>query len=177
MRMRRPKVLLEIDGDPMVRRVVMNVIAIGARPVIVVAGPEVDGIRSALASLEAAIVENRDWQEGLGSSIRRGIESLADGAVDGALVLLADQPFVTQDHLRGLVAAFEGGEDPVATRYGDSRGVPALFGSKWFTDLRALTGDRGAKTILDRSGATAVGDGAPPVDIDTEEDYERASRR
>ncbi|HEU5161627.1 MAG TPA: nucleotidyltransferase family protein [Thermoanaerobaculia bacterium] len=175
-RIGRPKVLLQIGGEPLIRRVVQTAAASGLAPIIVVAGSDLAGVTAALLGLDAKIVENAAWRDGLSSSIRAGIEALP-GSVHAAVVLLADQPFVTSEHLRDLVQAYAAGSDPVATRYGQGRGVPALFGSKWFGELRSIEGDRGAKEILDRSGAAMVGDGAPPIDIDTDEDYERALRR
>lgn len=175
-RIGRPKVLLELGGEPLVRRIVQTAAAADLAPIIVVAGDDLASVTAALAGLDARTVENAAWRSGLSSSIRAGIDALPPW-VRAAVLLLADQPFVTSEHLRDLVRAYGTGSDPVATRYGEGRGVPALFGSQWFGDLRSIEGDRGAKGILDRSGAAMVGDGAPPVDIDTDEDYERALRR
>lgn len=174
-RMGRAKALLEFQGEPLVARVARAAADAGLEPVIVVAGAERAAIAEAVTTTGALVVENRGWTEGLASSIRRGIETLTRDC-DAAVLLLADQPLVTCEHLRELTAAYAAGNDPVATRYGDRRGVPALFGSRWFPELASLAGDRGARDILEREQAYAIGEGAP-FDVDTPEDYERLLRR
>ncbi len=175
-RMGRPKALLDIEGEPFIARVVRAATEAGLAPIIVVAGAEIDRLRSALGESRARIVGNRSWTEGIASSIRCGIETLSSGC-DAAVLLLGDQPLVTPEHIRDLTAAFGRGDDPVATRYGEGRGVPALFGSRWFDELRSLSGDRGARDLLERERCAVVGDGSPPLDVDTPEDYERLRRR
>ncbi|HEY0593689.1 MAG TPA: nucleotidyltransferase family protein [Thermoanaerobaculia bacterium] len=173
-RMRRPKALLQLDGESFVLRVARVAGEAGFSPVVVVAGEEIGAIREAVAPVRA--VENVEWREGLASSIRAGIASVA-AECDAALLLLADQPLVSAAHLRELARAFADGSDPVATAYGRRRGVPAIFGSRWFDELRALTGDRGARDLLEREAARTFGDGDPPFDVDTPEDYERLRKR
>ena len=175
-RMGQPKVLLDIDGEPLIARVVRVATEAGLAPIVVVAGAEIDRLRSVLGASRARVVENRSWAEGLASSICCGIETLSSEC-DAAVLLLGDQPLVTPDHIRDLTAAFGRGHDPVATRYGEGRGVPVLFGSRWFAELRSLSGDRGARDLLEREQCAVVGDGSPPLDIDTPADYERLRRR
>ena len=85
---------------------------------------------------------NRDWQQGIASSIRAAVTRLP-GACDGVLILLADQPLVGSHSLNRLAAAWR--RQPrsiVASRYGAVTGVPAIFPRWCFSDLGALRGDR-----------------------------------
>lgn len=132
---------------------------------------------------ELRIVKNPDWPSGLGSSISAAIAQLP-AKTDAALVLLADQPLVTESHLKALVDCWaEAGQSnrpwSVATRYSSSPnrpslGVPALFDRTAFVELAVLTGDRGARSLLNSSGhqIQSVEPDFALVDIDTPEQLE-----
>jgi CTP:molybdopterin cytidylyltransferase MocA len=140
-RLGRPKQLLVVDGEPLVRRAarVARIVA----PTVVVIPPDAPAIREALEGLDVAIVENPAAAEGIASSIRRGI-----GATRGDVLLcVCDQPRITSAHLQTLVdtrAAI------AATGYGGGAGVPALFTARFRDELLALKGDTGAKKVIER---------------------------
>jgi len=143
------KLLVEIDGAPMVRHVVETALAAPLEPVVVVLGHEADAVRRALTGLPVAFVENPDYRDGMSTSIARGIDAVS-GACDGAMILLGDMPWISERDLTGLTDAFAPDEGrgicaPVADR---KRGNPILWAARYFPELRALSGDVGARHIL-----------------------------
>jgi molybdenum cofactor cytidylyltransferase len=96
---------------------------------------------------------NPEWESGIGSSIRAGIQAVveANDKVTALVLMLCDQPFVTSDVLRGLITAHrETGREIVASSYGVTIGVPALFGKPLFAELVRLESGAGAKRIIRR---------------------------
>lgn len=110
------------------------------------------------------IVTNPEPGQGLSSSLAIGASLAAALGVDALLVCLADMPFVTRSHLSLLIGA--AGVEPVATACAGLRTPPAIFPSSMFADLMALTGDRGAKPLLE-GAMTVEADAALVRDIDT----------
>lgn len=117
-------------------------------------------------------VLNPDWKSGLSSSLQAGLAQV-DGSVSRMLVMLADQPWVDQNHLRQLLDGNP--ELTSATLYPHGPGVPAVFPSSWFEDLRQIDGDKGAKKLLmdRREELRLVHPHILPFDVDTPDDYER----
>ena len=120
---------------------------------------------------DAKIVRNHDWQQGLGVSIAAGIDNI-DPQSDGLLILLADQVALTTDELNLLLDAFDG-SNTVAAQYAGRRGVPAIFPPSLYAELKALSGDSGAKALLQRSdiNITEIDLPSGAMDIDTPEDW------
>jgi molybdenum cofactor cytidylyltransferase len=143
------KLTIDIDGKPMVRRVVEAVTASSAKPVIVVTGHQREHVEAALAGLSAETVFNPDYADGLSTSLKRGLTSLA-AKVDGAIICLGDMPLVSAYDLDRLVAAFnpvEGRAIVVPTRHG-KRGNPVVIGKAYFTELAEIGGDIGAREVI-----------------------------
>lgn len=120
---------------------------------------------------DAKIIRNHDWQQGLGVSIAAGIDNI-DPQSDGLLILLADQVALTTDELNLLLDAFDG-SNTVAAQYAGRRGVPAIFPPSLYAELKALSGDSGAKALLQRSdiNITEIDLPSGAMDIDTPEDW------
>lgn len=135
------------------------------------AAPDVIVVVNAPASrADARFVVNEDAAEGIGSSIRAGVAAAGDAT--RILVTLCDQPFVTPEHLRSLLAI----DAPiVATGYRGIAGVPACFQSSLFGELLALRGDRGARVVIEahRDETIVVPFEDAAIDIDTDQDAER----
>jgi molybdenum cofactor cytidylyltransferase len=171
-RLGRPKQLVELGGEALVRRAACAVRAAGCTPVLVVTGAGAAEVEAALAGLDVAALRNEGWSEGVASSIRTGVEAAARATplCDGALLALVDQPAVDAALLGELLARFEatGGGCAVACAYGGGLGVPAVFPRALFAELAALRGDRGAKTLLEarRSSVIAVPFAAAERDVD-----------
>jgi molybdenum cofactor cytidylyltransferase len=168
------KLLTEIDGRKMVERAVDAALASQARPVVVVTGHDAARVRDTLATRDVAVVENAEFAEGLSASLRAGLSALP-GDVDGAVFVLADMPRVTAAHIDRLVAAFspvEGRAICVPTHRA-KRGNPVLWAARFFPEMRALTGDAGARVLLgehaDQVCEVEMADDGVLVDIDTPE--------
>ena len=145
------KLLAEVDGVPMVRRVAETVRAAALDPVIVVLGHEADAVRAALDGVPVRLVENPAYMEGMGTSVARGIEAIGD-PVEGAMVVLGDMPWIDARDLDALLDAFAADEGrgicaPVVDR---KRGNPVLWAARYFPELRLLDGDVGARHLLAR---------------------------
>ena len=130
-RMSIPKQLLQFRGQAFLRRAASVALEAGCRPVVVVTGANVAACRESLRGLDVLEAENQQWEFGISSSVRVGIEALVtpNPRIAAVVLMLCDQPFVTRDVIVGLVRAhYETGCSIVASRYGGSYGVPALFG-------------------------------------------------
>ncbi len=170
-----PKQLVRIHGRPLLHRAVANAVEIAGHAVIVVLGAHAAELTSLLRHTPASVVVNREWIEGIASSIRVAVAKLP-ASCDGALITLADQAAVTVEDLKRLATAWR--REPrqiVAARYESRLGVPAIFPRADFPALAGLRGDRGARDILRRSRDRVIGvDLANAgVDIDTPEDLLR----
>jgi molybdenum cofactor cytidylyltransferase len=173
-RMGRPKMLLPVgDRTLLAAAVAPHLEAVNGR-VVVVLGKDARRIR-AEAGLPAHprlhVVVNRRWRDGMSSSLRRGLEVCGDA--DAVLIALGDQPGVTVDRVRRILAAWQPGVALVVPVVSASWAAhPILFGRCLWDDLRGLRGDVGAREIVrrnwDRAVRVAV---APLADVDVEEDY------
>jgi molybdenum cofactor cytidylyltransferase len=174
-RLGRPKQLLDIAGEPLVRRIARIALQSQLDSVTVVVGNAAEKIVPRLGDLNVAIVLNQDFEVGQASSITAGIESLPHDA-DAVLFLLGDQPTVAPEVIDAVIDAFlRSKADVVQARYGDSiPGHPVLFSRALVPELMQLTGDEGGRSILLRHDVRYVDyvHEAPP-DIDTEEDYQQ----
>jgi len=170
-----PKQLHRVGGVSLVRRAAETARSAGCRPLVVVLGAAAEAIAPELDSGACAIVVHDGWSEGMGASIRAGMARLREEAPDcpAALLLLADQPAVSEPLLRTLVERFRLGPEPAAAcRYGGVLGPPAVFSASLFGELASLRGDEGARSLL-RSGRIAVAEIDFPegaFDLDTNPD-------
>jgi molybdenum cofactor cytidylyltransferase len=177
-RMGSPKQTLQYRGESLLRRAALAALGAGCRPVIVVTGANAELSRRELDGLDVREVLNPLWETGMASSVRAGVEGLLseDADVDAAVLLLCDQPHVTVDIISGLVAAHcATGRGVVASTYGGSFGVPALFGRALFDELAQLEGVAGAKQVIKRYASEAHFLPFPcgEVDVDTPDDFSR----
>lgn len=180
-RMGSPKQLLPFGGRPLLVRAVEAALASPAWPVVVVLGAQAEKIRPVLARLPVLITENPAWAEGMAASIRAGVTTLRQfsRALDGALIALCDQPAFSADTIAQLVAAQQAtGRSIVAARYGGRQGAPALFLREHFPTLVALTGEEGARALLNDTPdlVAAVDLPALALDLDTPEDFAAAAK-
>lgn len=178
-RMGKLKQLLTYRKGTLVQNAVDQARQADFSPLIVVIGAEAERMRARLAALPIEIAENAKWQAGMGSSIKCGMEALKSVAPDTAavLILLADQPLITADHLRDMRTLLSPDCAAVAAEYSGDVGVPAIFQRKTFASLLALSPEAGAKQVLHRLGDAVRRFPLPEAsaDIDTPEDYARLS--
>ena len=175
-RMGQAKLLMPVGGRAIIRYVVESVLAGGVDSVWVVTGPDVEPIEAALAGFEVQIVVNPAPEEGQAGSVRTGIAALPP-SVDAVLVALGDQPSLAPSIIPALLAARRASPKLiVAPRYRDGQGNPVLFKREIFPELLRLTGDQGARPIIQKEPARVEWvelDLPMPPDVDTPDDYER----
>ena len=172
-RLGQPKQLAEVGGERLLDRAVRTAFAAGCEPVLVVLGASAETIASACDLRQAWVVVNSGWKEGMGSSVRAGVE-LLEGMpqVSGAVVMTCDMPEVPAAHLRGL---WRDTATVTASQYGGRRGVPAYFPRVAFATLRTLQGDAGARELLQHAQTVELG--GAEIDVDTPEDLDRVRGR
>ena len=180
-RMGTPKQLLELDGQPLLVRAVEAALGSPAWPVVVVLGANAEKIRPLLARWPVLITENPAWSEGMAASIRAGVTTLQQFSrhLDAAIIALCDQPAFSTDIIAQLVAAqHRTRRSIVAAHYSGRHGAPALFHREHFPTLTHLTGEEGARALLngDPSAVASVDLPALAVDLDTPEDFAAAAR-
>jgi Uncharacterized MobA-related protein len=168
-RLGESKQLVRLNGETLLERAVRVCREAGCSPVVVVLGASAGEVREQCALGDAAIVTNEEWAEGMGSSVRRGVRALPPN-VEGCVITTCDQPAVTAEHLRALMALGE----LTASAYAGHRGVPAYFPLKIFAELMNLRGDAGARELL--KDAKWLELAAAELDVDTPADLERARR-
>ncbi|PBC60626.1 4-diphosphocytidyl-2C-methyl-D-erythritol synthase [Streptomyces sp. Tue6028] len=171
----RPKALLQHRGRPLVEHAVEVLRAGGCARVHVVLGARADAVRARAALPGCVLVDNPEWEEGMGSSLRAGLGSLAGTGAGGALVLLVDQPGIGPEAVSRVLGAYASPLSLAAASYGGERGHPVLFGAgHWDAIARSATGDRGARAYLkaheDAITLVECGDVAQAYDIDTAAD-------
>ncbi|MGH8178085.1 MAG: nucleotidyltransferase family protein [Steroidobacter sp.] len=171
-RLGRPKQLVKLGGRPVLHRVVSNAVSLGGSAVTVIVGAHAREMTHLLAHSPASVLVNRQWEEGMGSSLRFGVAALPP-ACDAVLVLLGDQVGVTADDLKRLASAWKGEESLIAASvYDQHAGVPAIFPRICFSELAELRGDQGARRVLERNSYRLVRVPMPnaAIDLDTPED-------
>jgi molybdenum cofactor cytidylyltransferase len=171
-RLGRSKQLLDIAGQPLVARQAQLLAGLGFARFVVVTGSQRDSVEAALAGFRDSLCFNPRWQEGMGTSLAVGIAAMPE-RVRGALVLLCDQWRIGAPDLHRLVQAWT--ERPQAAVVAGADGYfgpPAIFPRSLFQRLMALSGDRGARRLLERFGGEVVEVSLPHAafDIDTEAD-------
>ena len=170
----RNKMLLQIEGESLVRRAAQRALAAGLSPVVVVIGHEPDRIRAELAGLPVEFAVNPDYTGPTSGSLHQGLNALAPD-VGAAVVMLGDMVRVTAETLAMLVAAARGTDAPlVVSRYGDVTAPPLLFRRALFPELLAWTGEGCGKTVVKAHTHEALYVDRPVAllaDVDTPEDF------
>jgi molybdenum cofactor cytidylyltransferase len=176
-RMGQPKQLLALVGETLLHRATRIALEAGCDPTLVVLGYEAKAVGTALAHLPATMVINPLWNEGMASSIRAGLDAVPQN-VAAVLLLACDQPAVDANFLKSMISTYrlEPGRI-VAASYAGAIGIPALFPRRYFEALKALTGDRGARALLEASDVLSLPLPGGEMDIDTIVDFEEMRRR
>jgi molybdenum cofactor cytidylyltransferase len=174
------KLLLEIDGEPMVRRVVRRAIDAGLDPVIVVLGYQPGRIRESLDGLECTFVENPDYSGPTSGSLHAGLRAL-DKSISAAVVMLGDMVHVTTAMVRALLDGLGGDSRLAVSRYGvdEVLAPPLLFRRELWPELLAWSGEGCGKAVVMSHFDEAVMLDWPEDslrDIDTPADYEDVRR-
>lgn len=176
-RLGRPKQLLPWQGKTLLQHAVQTALTITTRPVVVT-GANADQLVAGLNHTQVHVVFNPDWEQGIASSIRCGLQALLDRtpSPDQVIFMVCDQPFVSAGLLLEIInERQESNKSIVASAYGGTLGIPALFDKSLFPQLLDLQGDTGAKKIIqqhpDEVASVPFKEGE--FDIDTEGEYRK----
>ncbi|HEX4066811.1 MAG TPA: nucleotidyltransferase family protein [Acidobacteriaceae bacterium] len=174
-RLGQAKQLVRVGGESLLRRTVRIAAEAGCFPVVVVLGFEAERMEAELEGMPAEVLVFPEWAEGMGSSLRCGVEAVrrSDPPSDAVMVLVCDQPRLSAEHLRALLTQHRTSAVPItASVYAGKTGVPAVFAREAFPELQGLQGDRGARNLIrrraDRVQGISWSDGS--VDLDVQED-------
>jgi len=171
----RSKMLESVQRETLVRRAANLAREVCGDCSILVAGHESAAVTSAAGDAPQFVIVNDHYEEGIGGSIALAAKAVSHVA-DALLLLLADQPLVTAQHLRALMSHWQGADDEiVATAFAETMGPPVLFPRGAFDALGELTGDQGAKSLLQSSrfDVRTVPFEDAAIDIDTPADLKK----
>ncbi len=174
-RLGSPKQLIDVDGVPLIHHLCRRLLAINPTVFIAVVGADADRVTAAVEKLPVQIVRNESWSQGLGTSIAAGIRAAESTGVDSALLALCDQPSIPESHFRALIDGFGSNDfDIVASEYDGAPGVPSVFARTVFDRLLSLSGDRGAKSLMNDPALRVqrISCDAARIDLDTRSDVE-----
>ncbi len=172
-RLGRLKQLARLEGRPLLERTLEAVRRSKVDQVIVVIGDEASEVRRKVDLSRFIVVVNNSFKEGMSTSIKLGLSAL-DRRAAAALIVLADQPFLSASLIDGIVELFQKSEALiVAPTYGGVQGNPVLISRRLFSEVSAISGDIGAKALLGRHSADLLEYPVEPellIDIDTPRD-------
>ncbi|MEP7324146.1 MAG: nucleotidyltransferase family protein [Saprospiraceae bacterium] len=177
-RMGNPKQLLIDRGDQsLIRRVCSLALTIGVKKTFVILGFRSKTISEEIADLNIDILNNEEWENGISSSIRLGVEKIQKDQpeIEALIFLVCDQPYINKELIQSIIDQYHLTKKPIiASQYQNITGTPALFDRSFFPQLMQLEGDRGAgKIIKDHMDEVSlVSFEAGIFDIDTKSDYE-----
>jgi molybdenum cofactor cytidylyltransferase len=160
------KQLVRVNGRPLLHTIVSRAAELAGHSVTVVLGAHAGELAPLLKHSPASVAVNRDWAEGIASSIRTGLAH-TPATADAVMITLADQASVSIEDLRRLAGAWRRNPASIASaQYAGSVGVPAIFPRWCFRELNELRGDRGAQTLLQRHVDRLVRLPMPSAELD-----------
>ncbi len=176
-RMQKPKQLLPYHDRSLLVHTIKEAQK-SLMPVVVVLGANSKEIMADINDMEADVVVNKNWESGMASSIRAGVERARaiNTKIANCILAVCDQPYISSLLFQELVdQKTVSGKKIVASSYADTLGTPALFDKKYFDDLLNLQGDHGAKNLLQKYhlAVTSVSFEKGDIDVDTKSDYEQ----
>ncbi|MGB1843240.1 MAG: nucleotidyltransferase family protein [Thalassobaculaceae bacterium] len=179
---RNNKLLLNVDGIPLVRKSAINILNSNVTSITVVTGFDENKIVNALSGLNVNFVKNINFREGLSSSLKAGLANITP-TPSAVIICLADMPKIQPEHINQLIENFnplKGWEICIPTNNG-KRGNPVLIGSRFFPYIFETSGDFGAKQIMkqhsDKIVEVEIGTSDIHFDIDTQDEYENFTTR
>ena len=179
---RNNKLLLNVDGIPLVRKSAINMLNSNVTSMTVVTGFDENKIVNALSGLNVNFVKNINFREGLSSSLKAGLANITP-TPSAVIICLADMPKIQPEHINQLIENFDplkGWEICIPTNNG-KRGNPVLIGSRFFPYIFETSGDFGAKQVMkqhsDKIVEVEIGTSDIHFDIDTQDEYENFTTR
>jgi molybdenum cofactor cytidylyltransferase len=176
-RMGSHKLLLPYKGRPIVNWVLAAACASQADPVIIVLGHEAPQVDAALQAERWFLAIHNPWYvDGMSTSLKIGLAATPKD-VDGAIILLGDQPLITPEIINAMIAESARAPDAIiAASYQGRRGNPVLFPRQYFVELDTITGDEGGRSVLalhpERVRLMEIDDALAGFDVDTPEEYQ-----
>ena len=176
------KLLLDVGGEPMIHRTVRNVVAFAPVETIVVTGYQAEGIEAALARLPVRFVRNPLYEQGQPTSVAAGVRALT-APCEAVMVVLGDQPMLTPDDMRALIAAYEGlvEHSILVPHHQGERGNPVVFAARHIPDVVSGGINVGCRRLIETDGDAVARPEfvteAYTTDCDTPEDYHRLLAR
>ena len=146
--MGRPKLLMPFGASTLLERAVATALGSGVGEVAVVTGAYARQMHPLLANLPVSILENAQWETGQASSVRAAAAWAREQGFSALLIVVADQPFVTEQHLCNLAGQLGPDADICITACGPRTGNPALFSAACFPQMESLVGDEGARVLV-----------------------------
>ena len=176
-RLGEPKQLLQYNGKTLLDHSVNEAVNAKADAVVVILGKNADLFKNEIHKEKVSVLINKDWEEGMASSVRLGLASLLKikPYIDSVIFMVCDQPHISASVLNELIATQQKTTKQIVTcNYGGTIGPPALFHKKYFRELAKLNGDIGAKNIIQQNmhDVATVLFPEGKIDIDTKEDYD-----
>jgi molybdenum cofactor cytidylyltransferase len=176
-RLGEPKQLLEYKGKSLLHHVTRQALKMTGA-VVVVSGSNNNLIENELKNLQVITVYNPEWQEGMGSSIRAGVEKIIDEfpMLESLIISVCDQPFINSSVFSELITKHkENLKGIIASAYAGILGTPVMFDRKYFGELSKLSGNEGAKKLLHvfSRDVGSIDFEKGRIDIDTKDDYEQ----
>jgi len=177
-RLGKPKQLLQYRGKTLLAHAINEAVNSNADAVVVVLGKDANLFKKEIDERKIRVAINSSWEEGMASSLRLGMDTLLKDKpyIDSVIFMVCDQPHVSLSILNELIRTQQRTTKQILTcNYGDSIGPPALFHKKYFKELMKLSGDSGARKIIEQN----INDVATilfpegKIDIDTKEDYDK----
>lgn len=177
-RLGRPKQLLRYKDETLLQHTLREALSSHAELVVIVLGAGADVLQKEINADRAHVVINNEWQEGMASSIRAGVEEISKvyPSIKGLILLVCDQPYIQAGLLNQLITAHQKtSKRIVACSYGNTYGPPVLFHQSLFPELLQLEGDTGARRIVQQhiDDVEVIPFSKGIVDIDTQADYEK----
>jgi xanthine dehydrogenase accessory factor len=175
-RMGKPKLLLPFGDATMIGTVISNVLASSVEKAIVVLGSNYESHHEVIKDYPVEIVNNKQFREGMFSSVKCGLEAISD-TTDAVMVLLGDQPMIQADEMDQLIESYRESEKEIAiATHGNKRGHPVLFGRKFISEISGYPSEASLRDLLQNHPAeileTKTGHDRILRDIDTEKDYQ-----
>jgi len=170
------KQVADLNNKPLLRHVIDEAKLIFKDTLFCMVGSDAESVKAVIAET-CHIIENENWQQGMGSTIALGIKHLIQHYnFDAVLVILGDQYLITKDDLKIYMEQYEP-QSIIATKHNDKAGVPALFPKQYFDTLSKLKGEDGARFLLNGDPNTIVlSIPHARYDIDTPEDLLLANK-
>jgi molybdenum cofactor cytidylyltransferase len=174
-RLGQSKQLVEVDGVPLLLKSTLAALDTNYSHVVVVLGSNADIHKKMIAHLPVEIITHEGWEKGMGSSLKTGLQHVVESrpATHAVVIMVCDQPLLTSVHLNTLRDVYKKSSGKiVASQYGNTVGVPALFDRTLFPELLEIKDSQGAKVIIERHATlvNAINWDDGQLDIDTPQD-------